>query len=84
MADRNAPKIAPPTVAMRFWAFISNKQIPEQLPVSVRDLLSQLECNLVDEDDIDEAWLQTLIDLPNEGAVRERIFEIARATIADH
>ena len=66
------------------WACISNQQIPEQLPVSVRDLLSQLECNLVDEDDIDEAWLQTLIDLPNEGAVRERIFEIARATIADH
>jgi acetoin utilization protein AcuC len=65
------------------WAQISGQNIPETLPEKVRSLLSRLESDLVDEDNIEESWIETLTDKPNEGQVRERIRHVAQAAVAD-
>ncbi len=65
------------------WARISGQAIPATLPDSVRNLLSRLESDLVDEDDVERHWIETLADKPNHGEVRERIRQLAQATIAD-
>jgi acetoin utilization protein AcuC len=65
------------------WAQISGQIIPEILPKTVRNLLSQLESDLVDEDDIEACWTETLTDKPNEGEVREQIRHVAQTVVAD-
>jgi acetoin utilization protein AcuC len=65
------------------WAKISGQIIPEVLPETVRNLLSRLESALVDEDDIEECWIEALTDKPNEGQVREQIRLLAKATTVD-
>jgi len=65
------------------WAHISGQTIPAALPGNVRNLLSGLECDLVDEDDVERHWIETLADEPNHGEVRERIRQVAQATLAE-
>ena len=64
------------------WARISGQTIPANVPETVRRLLCALESDLVDEDDIEARWLETLTDLPNDGEVRGRIRQVAKAAVA--
>lgn len=61
------------------WGKLSGQPIPEQLPPPAQAVLRALQCDLVDDEDIDPAWLTTLQDQPNEGAVRPEIRHLARA-----
>ncbi|WP_343079099.1 acetoin utilization protein AcuC [Ostreiculturibacter nitratireducens] len=62
------------------WARLSGQSIPDELPAEARDLLKTLECDLVDdEDEQDPAWFTTIADRRNDGPIRERFRDIARA-----
>ena len=38
-----------------------------------------MECDLIDEEDVNASWLTTLADSPYPGPVRERIKSLAKA-----
>jgi len=66
-----------PWTLARFWAGlwgrIKGETIPLVLPPEARAVLAPLSCDLIDDEDIDPNWLNSLSDPPNEGAVRAAI-----------
>lgn len=44
------------------WGRLAGFEIPSELPSAARAILGALECDLVDEDTFDPAWLTTLAD----------------------
>ena len=59
------------------WGRISGQEIPEQLPQPAADLLRGMECDLVDEEDVDVGWYGTIADSPNPGPVRDSVKSLA-------
>ena len=55
------------------WGRLSGRKVPETLSPEARSFLSGFECDLIDEDDVPEAWTTTLADEPNEGPVRPEV-----------
>ncbi len=70
-----------PWTVTRYWAGmwgrISGRSFPDRLPVEATEYLRAMECDLIDEDDVDEAWLSTLADRPNHGPIRDEIRSLA-------
>lgn len=58
------------------WGRLSGRPIPHTLPPEARAILAPLSCDLVDDEDFDPAWLDTLADAPNPGPVRAEITEL--------
>ncbi|MEM7425928.1 MAG: acetoin utilization protein AcuC [Pseudomonadota bacterium] len=54
-----------------FWGKIAGFEIPETLPEPACARLVQMECDLVDDEDVEPAWLNKLEDERNTGHVRE-------------
>ena len=73
-----------PWTVTRYWAGmwgrISGREFPERLPDAAIDYLSAMECDLIDEDEVQDAWLTTLADSPNRGPVRDAIRSLLDAT----
>lgn len=44
------------------WGRLSEQIIPEQLPPNASDILRQLSCDLIDEEDVEPHWLTRLLD----------------------
>ena len=65
------------------WARLSGHEIPSQLPEEVVDFLKTMACDLVDEEDVEGAWLTTMADSPYPGPVREAIKLTAEMATAD-
>ena len=59
------------------WGRINGQEIPETLPQQAVDLLRGMECDLVDEEDVDVSWYNTLADSPNTGPVRGSVMSLA-------
>ena len=55
------------------------RQFPERLPAEAVALLSTLECELIDADEVEPEWLTTLADTAYPGPVRAEIRSLARA-----
>ncbi|NNK36876.1 MAG: acetoin utilization protein AcuC [Xanthomonadales bacterium] len=55
------------------WGRLSGRSIPSELPAEARALLEGLECDLVDEDEVPESWLNELADAPHDGPVRPEV-----------
>ncbi len=55
------------------WGRIAGHEIPDELPAAVRALFADMECDLIDEDDVDPRWLTTMADSPYPGAVRRDV-----------
>ncbi|MDH5617161.1 MAG: acetoin utilization protein AcuC [Gammaproteobacteria bacterium] len=70
-----------PWTVTRYWAGmwgrISGQTFPDRLPVEATEYLRAMECDLIDEDDVDEAWFITLADRPNHGPIRNEIRSLA-------
>jgi acetoin utilization protein AcuC len=70
-----------PWTVARYWAGmwgrLTKQVFPERLPQEAIDMLSQMECDLVDEDEIEPAWLTTLVDTPHDGPVRDEVESLA-------
>ena len=66
-----------PWTVTRYWAGlwgrINGYPVPERLPEQATRYLDAMECDLIDEDDIDPAWLTTLADIPRAGSVRNAV-----------
>jgi acetoin utilization protein AcuC len=73
-----------PWTVTRYWAGmwgrISGREFPARLPDAAIDYLSAMECDLIDEDEVQDAWLTTLADSPNRGPVRDAIRSLLDAT----
>ena len=55
------------------WGRISGQPFPERLPAAATEYLRAMECDLIDDDEVDEVWLTTLADSPYPGPVRDEI-----------
>jgi len=70
-----------PWTVARYWAGmwgrLSRQPFPEELPTDALDLLASMECDLIDEEDVEVAWLTTLVDTPYAGEVRDEIVSLA-------
>lgn len=55
------------------WGLLAGHGISADLPPAARAVLASLDCDLVDDEDRDPAWLTTLIDAPNAGPIRPEI-----------
>jgi acetoin utilization protein AcuC len=73
-----------PWTVTRYWAGLwgrlAGRAFPEALPDAAVTLLRDMQCELIDEDQIDARWLTTLVDAPHAGPVRDEIKSLA-ATI---
>ncbi len=61
------------------WARLTGQAIPDRLPEAAQSMLQSLESDLVDEDEVEPAWLTTITDEPNEGGVRPEVVDLAAA-----
>ncbi len=55
------------------WGRIGGHEIPDELPEAVRGMFADIECDLIDEDDVDQRWLTTMADSPYPGPLREDV-----------
>jgi acetoin utilization protein AcuC len=63
------------------WGRLSGQSIPDSLPGRASQLLGSFECDLVDEEDVREEWLDTLADDKTRGPVRREVEEVARIVL---
>ena len=61
------------------WGRINGMAIPDTLPSEGTELLSAMECDLLDEDEVDSEWLTGMADSPYPGPIREAIESLADA-----
>lgn len=61
------------------WGRLSGQPTPQDLPSAALDVLKSLSCDLVDDEDIEPAWLDRLEDKPNAGSIRVEVAEIVDA-----
>ena len=66
-----------PWTVTRYWAGmwgrITGQALPERLPDEAQLFMRRMECDLIDDEDIEEQWLTTMADSPYPGTVREKI-----------
>jgi acetoin utilization protein AcuC len=55
------------------WGRLAAREIPADLPAPAQELLRGLSCDLIDEDEVAQAWITTLADRPKSGAVRPQV-----------
>jgi len=63
------------------WGVLNGFAIPNRLPEEASALLRRLDCDLVDDDEIEEAWLTTLADTPRPGPVRSEVRALPAAVL---
>jgi acetoin utilization protein AcuC len=59
------------------WGRLSGKTIPEILPAAAQRLLRGFECDLLDDDEVEPAWVETLADAPRRDTVRDEVKRVA-------
>ncbi len=71
-----------PWTVARYWAGlwgrISGRRLPAMLPDEAQAYLKRMQCDLIDEDDLDETWLTTLADARTPGRVRGEVSSMVR------
>jgi acetoin utilization protein AcuC len=66
------------------WAELSGRPVPARLPAPAREILARLTCDLVDDEDRDPAWLDSLADPANAGPVRPCVHELIESAMPEH
>lgn len=59
------------------WGRLRGLGLPEELPEAAQRVLRGLECDLVEDDDVDATWFRTLADAPRSGPVRNEVKSLA-------
>jgi acetoin utilization protein AcuC len=76
-----------PWTVARYWAGLwgrlSGQTLPPLLPLEAQTLLGRMQCDLIDEEDIEDDWIRTLVDSPYKGPVREAIRSLAQCVLLD-
>jgi len=63
------------------WGRICDQPIPATLPDAAQDFMRQMECELIDDEDIEEQWLTTMADTPYPGPIRDEIRSLVHDTM---
>lgn len=75
-----------PWTVSRYWAGlwgrISAREMPDRLPAAAVQLMRTMSCDLIDEEDIEDAWLTTLADERNLGPVRDAVKAVAASAVS--
>ena len=66
------------------WGRLSGREIPVVLPAEAQLILRSLGCDLIDDEDVEPAWLETLADEPRPGPVRSAVRALAAEGRAAH
>ncbi len=64
------------------WGRIAGFELPGTLPGPAQKVLSRLECDLIDEEDVEAAWLTTLVDEPSRGPVRDEVKQAVETVLS--
>lgn len=64
------------------WARLSKQPMPSVLPERAQAVLRALHCDLVDDEDVDPAWLTTIADEPRRAPVRAEIERLCERACA--
>ena len=76
-----------PWTVCRYWAGmwgrLTGQEMPATLPPAAVEMLTLMECDLIDDEDVDPAWLTTLVDTPHDGPVRAEIESLAAQLVKD-
>jgi acetoin utilization protein AcuC len=64
------------------WGTLKGYPMPSRLPAAAEAVLRGLETDLIDEEDVPEAWFTTLADAPNPGPVRPEVAALPPAVLA--
>jgi len=76
-----------PWTVCRYWAGLwgrlTGQEFPKRLPEQAIEMLRGMECDLIDDEDIEEAWITTLVDFAYDGPVREAIISLAQCVLLD-
>lgn len=76
-----------PWTVARYWAGmwgrLTGRTMPFELPEEAQNLLGNMSCDLIDEEDVEPAWLTSLVDSPYNGPVREAIISLADRILQD-
>ena len=76
-----------PWTVCRYWAGmwgrLTGQEMPATLPPAAVEMLTLMECDLIDDEDVDPAWLTTLVDTPHDGPVRVEIESLAAQLVKD-
>ena len=74
-----------PWTVARYWAGmwgrLTGQAFPERLPDNAIELLAGMECDLIDEEDVVADWMNTLVDSPYPGSVRDTIKSLAAEVV---
>jgi acetoin utilization protein AcuC len=60
------------------WGRLSGRDMPNPLPPAAQKIFRGFECDLVDEEDVEEYWLSSMVDPRNDGPVRGEVERLAR------
>jgi len=75
-----------PWTVARYWAGLWGRlndfDIRARMPDQAIAYLQRMECDLVDEEDVEEAWLTTMADSPNSGPIREAVKAVASMVVS--
>ncbi len=55
------------------WGVLSGREFPDVLPEAAQEMMRTLDCDLIDEDEVEPHWTSTLRDKPGRGDVREAV-----------
>jgi acetoin utilization protein AcuC len=66
------------------WGRLCGREIPVVLPADAQLILRGLACDLIDDDDVEPTWLETLADAPRPGPVRSAVRVMAAEGRAAH
>lgn len=76
-----------PWTVARYWAgiwgWLNRYEIPARLPDDAIRIMAGLQCELVDDDEIEECWTTTLADAPNKGVIRDSVKSVAQTVFSD-
>ena len=76
-----------PWTVARYWAGmwgrLSGQAMPQQLPEEAQIMLGRMQCDLIDDDEIEETWITTLVDSAYDGPVREPIKSLVECVLLD-
>jgi acetoin utilization protein AcuC len=64
------------------WGRLRGRDVFSPLPGKAQDLMRGLTCDLVESDEVPEAWHTSLADSPNPGAVRGEVAALVPAVLA--
>ena len=75
-----------PWTVTRYWAGLWGRivghTIPEILPPAAQAMMSRMDCDLIDEEDIEEQWLTSMADSSFPGPVRDEIRSLVSDALA--